>query len=320
MRGYTGVRNACLLGAVALGLGIAAAAAQSWPTRFLTMTVPFGAGSGSDVIARIFGAQMSEILGKQVVIENVAGGGGTVGVGRVAKSPPDGYQFVLGAVDTFAQSQYLFKNPPFNSLTDFEPVALVVEQPLVLIVNKNLPVNNLQEFAAHMKANPGKLRFGSAGIGAAPYLACAMLTASIGTAIHVPYRASPPALQDMVAGDIDYYCPLLISGIRLIENKSVKALAVLTKDRSALLPDLPTAREQGIDVTDGYYWNGFFLPKGTPEPIVTALNRAISTAMDTPPCSRASRPQPPPSCPPTAGRARTSGNICKARSRSGPRS
>ena len=134
-----------------------------------------------------------------------------------------------------------------------------------------------------MKANPGNLRFGSAGVGAAPYLACAMLTKAIGgSAIHVPYRSAPPALQDMITGDIDYYCPLAISGIRLIENKSVKVLAVLTRERSPIFPDLPTAREQGIDVTDGYYWNGFFLPKGTPEPIVTALNGALRTAMDNP--------------------------------------
>jgi tripartite-type tricarboxylate transporter receptor subunit TctC len=134
-----------------------------------------------------------------------------------------------------------------------------------------------------VKANPGKLRFGSAGVGAAPYLACAMLTKSIGgDSIHVPYRSAPPALQDMITGDIDYYCPLAISGIRLIENQSVKVLAVLTRERSQLFPDLPTAWEQGIDVTDGYYWNGFFLPKGTPQDIVMALNNALRTAMDTP--------------------------------------
>jgi tripartite-type tricarboxylate transporter receptor subunit TctC len=247
------------------------------------MIVPFGAGSGTDVVARIFGAQLSETLGKQIIIENVAGAGGTVGVARVAKAVPDGYTFVIGAVDTFAQSQYLFKSPPYDSITDFEPVALAVEQPLVLIVRKDLPVDNLSQFATYMKANSGKLRFGSAGVGAAPYLACAMLTTAIGgDAIHVPYRSAPPALQDMISGDIDYYCPLAISGIRLIENKSVKVLAVLTKERSPLFPDLPTAREQGVDITEGYYWNAFFLPKGTPDPIVKQLNAAIRTVQDTP--------------------------------------
>ena len=190
---------------------------------------------------------------------------------------------MLGAVDTFAQSQYLFKKPPYNSITDFEPVALAVEQPLVLIVRKELPVENLKEFVEYVKANSGKLRFGSAGVGAAPYLACSTMTAAIGaTATHVPYRAAAPALQDMLAGDIDYYCPLAISAIRLIENKSVKVLAILTRDRSPLFPDLPTAREQGIDVVDGYYWMGFFAPKGTPGPVLDILNRAFQSAMETP--------------------------------------
>lgn len=274
------IRRAIILAALTAGLFSGGVAAQNWPTRFITMIVPFGAGSGTDVVARIFSHQLSESLGKQVVIENVAGGGGTLGVSRAAKAPADGYQFVIGAVDTFAQSQYLFKSPPYNSLTDFEPVALAVEQPLVLIVRNGLPVSNLREFAAYAKNNPGKLRFGSAGVGAAPYLACAMLTAAIGgKSIHVPYRSAPPALQDMISGDIDYYCPLAISGIRLIENKSVKALAVLTRERSPLFPDLPTALEQGVDVTDGYYWNGFFMPKGTPGPIVSALNGKLRTAM-----------------------------------------
>ena len=280
------LRHICsmsLIGLVILALGVIAGVAQTYPARFITLVVPFGAGSGTDVVARILATQVSEILGKQVVIENVAGGGGSLGVSRAAKAPPDGYQIVIGALDTFAQSQYLFKVPPYNSITDFEPVALTVDQPLVLIVRKTLPVENLREFADYLKANPDKMRFGSAGIGAAPYLACAMLNSVIGgRAIHVPYRAAPPALQDMISGDIDYYCPLAISGIRLIENKSVKALAVLTRERSPLFPDLPTALEQGVDVTDGYYWNAFFVPKGTPESVVATLNRAFNSALDNP--------------------------------------
>jgi tripartite-type tricarboxylate transporter receptor subunit TctC len=277
------IRNASVVSLVALLLGIVAAAGQSWPNRFVTLIVPFGAGSGTDIVARIVATHISETLGKQVVVENVAGAGGTVGLSRAAKAVPDGYQMAIGAVDTLAQSQYLFKIPLYNSAVDFEPVALAVEQPLVLIVRKDLPVNNLKEFAAYLKANQGKMRFGSAGVGTAPYLACAMLTSAVGaTATNVPYRSAAPALQDMISGDIDYYCPLAISAIRLIENKSVKVLAVLTRERSPLFPDLATAREQGIDVTDGYYWNGFVFPKGTPEPIVAALNAAIRNALDNP--------------------------------------
>lgn len=269
--------------ALAFALGVGGAAAQNWPTRFVTLTVPFGAGSGTDVVARIIASHASEALGQQIVIENVAGAGGMTGVARVAKSAPDGYQFVIGAVDTFAQSQYLFKKPLYDSMTEFEPIALAAEQPLVLIVRKELPVNNLKEFADYLKANESKMRYGSAGIGTAPYLACAMLNSEIGvTTTNVPYRSAPPALQDMMSGDIDYYCPLGISAAGLIENKSVKALAVLTSERSPLFPDLPTAKEQGFNVTDGYYWNGFFVPKGTPQPVIETLNKAFKTALDSP--------------------------------------
>jgi tripartite-type tricarboxylate transporter receptor subunit TctC len=184
-------------------------------------------------------------------------------------------------VDTFAQSQYLFKEPPYNSVADFAPVGLAVEQPLLLVVRNDLPASNLKEFAAYLKANQAKAKFGSAGIGAAPYLACSMLTAAIGaTVTHVPYRSAAPALQDMIRGDIDYYCPLSISVSGMIESKSVKPLAILTRDRSPLFPDLPTAREQGFDVVDGYYWMGIFAPKDTLAPVVAALNTALGNALN----------------------------------------
>jgi tripartite-type tricarboxylate transporter receptor subunit TctC len=271
---------ACL---VTLAAGIVSATAETYPTRVVTMIVPFGPGSGTDIVARVLADKASDFLGQRIIIDDIGGAGGTIGVSRAAKAGPDGYEIVLGAVDTFAQSQYLFKEPPYNSVTDFVPVGLAVEQPLLLVVRNDLPVNNLKEFAAYLKASQGKMRFGSAGVGAAPYLACSMLTAAIGaTATNVPYRAAAPALEDMMRGDIDYYCPLSISASSLLAAKSLKPLAVLTKDRSPLYPDLPTAREQGIDVTDGYYWMGVFAPKGTPEAIVAALNSAFSKALDDP--------------------------------------
>ena len=273
-------RLACLL--VIMG-GVVSALAEGWPAHFVTMVIPFGAGSGSDIVGRIIAAQTAQSLGQNVIVEDLGGAGGTIAVSRVAKAPPDGYQIVLGAVDTFAQSQFLFKEPPFNSVTDFVPVGLAVEQPLLLVVRNDLPVTNLKEFAAYLKANQAKMRFGSAGIGAAPYLACSMLTSAIGaTATHVPYRSAAPALEDMMRGDIDYYCPLSISASGLIESKSIKVLAVLTHDRSPLYPDLPTAREQGFDVVDGYYWMGLFAPKDTPAPIVATLNAALTRALDDP--------------------------------------
>lgn len=271
--------------AFALMLGLTAAAApafaEDWPSRPVTLIVPFGAGSGTDVIARLVANKASEFLGKPIIVEDLGGAGGTIAVSRVAKAPPDGYQFIIGAVDTFAQSQYLFENPPANTIEDFDPVALAVDQPLVFLARKGLPVSNLNEFADYLKAHQKDVKFGSAGIGAAPYLACATITRIIGAeATHVAYRAAAPALQDMLRGDIDYYCPLAVSAVPFIKNHQVKTLAVLTPQRSPIFRDLPTAREQGIDFTDGYYWNAFFVPKGTPEAIVKKLNAAISKSLD----------------------------------------
>ena len=271
---------ACLL-AVAGWTG--AASAQAWPSRHVTLIVPFGPGSGSDVVSRILMARASEVLGQQIVIENVGGAGGIIGVGRVAKAAPDGYTFVLGAVDTFAQSQSLQKAPAYNSRTDFAPIGLAVEQPLVLIVRNTLPVSDLKEFVTYAKANGSKMQFGSGGAGSAPHLACVQITQAVGTPIaHVPYRGSAPAMQDMIAGNLDFYCPLAVGAIPLIENKQVKVLAILTRERSPLLPDLATAAEQGVSGLDGYYWIGFFMPKGTPEAITSRLNTAISAALETP--------------------------------------
>ncbi len=277
----TPLRISWLAFSIILACGIASALAEGWPNRVVTLVIPFGPGSGTDIVGRILANQVSQTLGQQMIVEDIGGAGGTIAVSRVAKAVPDGYQIVLGAVDTFAQSQYLFKDPPSDTLADFVPVGLAVEQPLLLVVRNDLPVANLKEFAAYLKTNQAKMRFGSAGIGAAPYLACAMITAAIGaTATHVPYRSAAPALQDMIRGDIDYYCPLSISVSGLIESKSVKPLAILTGDRSPLFPDLPTAREQGFDVVDGYYWMGMFAPKDTPAPVVATLNAALGSALN----------------------------------------
>ena len=269
--------------ACALLGSITSATAQSWPSRAVTLIVPFGLGSGSDTVARIIAGRVAEILGQPVIVENLGGAGGTIAVSRAAKAAPDGYQVVLGAVDTFAQSQSLFKAPPYDAVADFTPVALAVEQPLILITRTGIPARNLQEFAAYLKANQEKMQFGSTGVDSGPYLACFLLNSAIGVKVtSVPYRSSAPAFTDMMAGTLDYYCPLAVGAIPFIDNKQVNALAILTAQRSSLLPDLPTAKEQGFDVVDGYYWMGFFLPKGTPEPIVTKLNAAIAAALDTP--------------------------------------
>jgi tripartite-type tricarboxylate transporter receptor subunit TctC len=259
------------------------ALAQEWPTRPVTMVVPFAAGSASDTLARILGARLSEVLGQQVIIENVGGAGGMTGVARVAKSAPDGYQFVLGGIDTFAQNQTLYKKPLYNSVADFEPVALMVEQAIILVVRNELPVRNLKEFTAYTKANQAKMQYGSAGVGSGSHLACAQLDAALGVEVtHVPYRGSPPAMQDLIAGRIDYFCALAAAAMPQLGSNSMRAVAIMTRNRSPLLPNLASAHEQGLTDFDSYFWSGFFVPKGTPAAIVQKLHDASVATLDTP--------------------------------------
>ena len=259
------------------------ALAQDWPTRPMTMIVPFAAGGAVDVLARALGARTAEILGQQIIIENVAGAGGMTGANRVAKAAPDGYTFVLGSVGTHAQNQTLYKTPAYDAQKDFEPVALVSELPLLLVAKRDLPANDLQEFIAYAKANDGKLQFGSAGVGSAVHLGCVLFNAAAGIkATHIPYRGGGPAMQDLVAGRIDYTCNIITSALPNVTSNQIKAVANLAPKRTPLLPELRTSGEQGLDNFDATTWNMVLLPKGTPAPIVQKLNAALAQALDTP--------------------------------------
>jgi tripartite-type tricarboxylate transporter receptor subunit TctC len=262
---------------------IGGAGAQVWPTRPVTMVVPSAAGSSGDVLARILAPRLSELLGQQVIVENVGGAGGMTAVSRVAKAAPDGYQFVRGDVGSHAMNQTLYRQPLYNAAADFEPVALIAETPLLLVVRKDLPVSSLSEFAAYVKANHDKMQYGSAGAGSSTHLACVLLNATIGVKVtHIPYRGGGPAMQDLVAGRIDYQCPGIAVVAPQIESKNVKAIAILAKDRSQTLPALPSAHEQGLSDFEAGSWYGFFLPKGTPAPIVRKLNEATVETLNTP--------------------------------------
>lgn len=267
-----------ILPAAFLAIGpqwIGSASAQEWPTRQVTMVVPYAAGGTTDVVARVLSPALSKFLGQQVVVENVGGAGGMIGSSRVAKSSPDGYQFVLGNVGTHAQNQSLQKSPLYNAATDFVPVALLVDLPMLLIVRKELPVGNLPEFMAYAKANQAKMQYGSAGAGSPTHLACALLNSAIGIDVtHVPYRGGGPAIQDLFAGRIDYFCFNTGSILAQIAGGTVKAIAMLSRDRSLSLPDLATARKQGLKDFEVGNWMALFLPKGTPGPIVLKLHEA----------------------------------------------
>jgi tripartite-type tricarboxylate transporter receptor subunit TctC len=176
----------------------ALAAAQGWPIRPVTMVVPLAAGSGIDVLGRILAPRLSELLGQQVIVENVSGAGGMTGAPRVARAAPDGYQLLLGGTGTHALNQTLYRHPLYNAAAEFAPVVLVAEQPIVLIARKELPADNLQEFITYAKANQGRMQYGSAGAGSAAHLSCVLLNAAIGINVtHVPYRGGGPAMQDL---------------------------------------------------------------------------------------------------------------------------
>ena len=256
--------------------------AQKFPDRPMTMIIPFAAGGPTDVLGRVIAGRMSEVLGQNVVVENVGGAGGMTGSARVANAPPDGYMFVLGTVGTHAQGQTLYKQPLYNAATDFTPVILIAEVPLVLETRKDLPVQDFKEFVAYAKANQTKMQFGSAGAGSATHLGCVLLNYTIGVTItHVPYRGTGPALQDLEGGRIDYMCDVITTAKPPIDGGQVKGIATLDDKRSPALPNLPTAAEQGATVV-AYTWNAIFLPKNTPAPIVKTLNDAALAAMHTP--------------------------------------
>jgi tripartite-type tricarboxylate transporter receptor subunit TctC len=258
------------------------ARAQDWPTRPMTMIIPFAAGGPTDLLGRVVAQGLGEILGQQVVVENVGGAGGMTGSARAAQAEADGYTFVLGTVGTHAQNQTLFKKPLYNAETDFAPVALIAEVPITLVVRKDLPVNNLQDFVAYTKANADKMTFGSAGAGSATHLGCVVLNVAIGANVtHVPYRGTGPAMTDLQGGRIDYLCEILSSAKPQIDGNTVKALAILSKQRSPVLPNLATAAEQGLNV-EAYTWNALFLPKKTPAAVVKKLHDATVKAMDQP--------------------------------------
>ena len=271
-----------LVAALAALASCTAASAQSWPTRPVTMVVGFAAGGGTDILGRIIARRLSETLGQQVVVENVGGAGGMVGSARVVKAPPDGYTFVLGS-RADAINQTLYKRPLYNLRTDLLPVVLVADQPMVLIARKDLPVETLPEFIAYTKANQGKMQFGSAGAGSTGHVDCALLNAALGVNItHVPYKGGGPAMQDLIGGRIDYFCTLTGTAVPHIEGGSVKAIGVFTRERAPMLPKVPSSFEQGFTAFEASTWFAFFLPAGTPEPIVQRLREATIAAMDTP--------------------------------------
>jgi tripartite-type tricarboxylate transporter receptor subunit TctC len=258
------------------------AGSQTLPNRTYTLVVPFAAGGPSDVAGRILAQGLTETLGHNVVVENPVGGGGSVGSLRVSKSTPDGSQFVLGNNGTHSWSQSLYKNPPYDATTDFTALGLAVESPRVLIVPNNFPANTLPEFIAYVRANQSTIQFASAGAGSASHVSCILLNALLGVKVtHVPYRGLGPAMQDLIAGRVHYICDSVSTSKPQIEGNHVKGIMSSGPRRSPALPNTATAKEQGLDF-EVQSWQGLFLAKDTPQPIVRQLNQALSKALDLP--------------------------------------
>jgi tripartite-type tricarboxylate transporter receptor subunit TctC len=268
--------------ALLAGVGaIGPAAAQQWPTRPVTMVVPFPPGGGTDVLGRIVAQKLSETLGQQVVVENVGGAGGMIGSARVAHATPDGYQFVLGS-RADAINQTLYKHPLYDFKHDLAPVILIADQPMILIARKNLPVSNLQEFIAYVRKNQATLRSGSAGIGSTGYVDCALFNQAIGVKVQdIPYRGGGPALADLIGQQFDYFCTLSPTAVPPVEADLVKPIAMLSPKRLPSLPNLPTADEQGTKF-EASTWFAFFVPRGTPGAVIKKLHDATAAAINTP--------------------------------------
>jgi tripartite-type tricarboxylate transporter receptor subunit TctC len=273
-----------IIAALALALTLPGAArAQDWPNRPMTMVVAYAAGGPVDTIARLLGQRLSEVLGQQVVIENIGGAGGMVGASRVAKAAPDGYTFLFGGLANLAQNQTLYKQPLYNAATDFTPVGLVTDSPRVLITRKDLPANTLGEFIAYAKENHAKMQYGSAGGGSGVHVCSILLDGVIGARVtHVPYRGAGPAMQDLIGGRLDYMCEQISTAFPQIDAGTVKGIAILGPERVSVLPKMPSAKDAGLNDFDCGTWSAIVLPLKTPDAIVRRLNKAASEAIDTP--------------------------------------
>jgi tripartite-type tricarboxylate transporter receptor subunit TctC len=264
-------------------LGFSCAQAQDWPNRPVTMVIAFAPGGPLDTLARNLQPFLSEGLGQQVVIENVPGGGGTVGSLRVANAAADSHMFTLGSIGTHAIGQSMHKKPPYNSVTDFAPVMLVADAPQVVLARKDLPADNLKEFAAYSKANYDKMQHGSGGAGTSSHIGCVLMNQVLGVKItHVPYRGGGPAMQDLLAGRVDYICNYVSTALPSHRAGTAKVLVALNDKRLPTLPDVATAREQGFEGLDISAWNAIYLPKASTPQQVAKLNTALNAALDNP--------------------------------------
>jgi tripartite-type tricarboxylate transporter receptor subunit TctC len=270
-----------ILALAATAMMAGAAQAQSYPNRPISMIVPFAAGGPTDIIARIVGEHMSKTLGQQIVVENVAGAGGTTGITRAAQSKNDGYTIMMGHMGTHGAAPALYPNLKYDPTKDFEPIGMAAGTPILIVAKKNFPAKDLKEMMAYLKANPDKVNQAHAGIGAVSHMTCIMFNSQLGIKpTAVPYSGTGPALNDLVSGQVDYMCDQIVNLVQQVKAGAIKAYAIATPVRSPALPDLPTTIEAGMPDYQVTAWNAIFAPKDTPKEVVTALTDALGKALD----------------------------------------
>ncbi len=282
MRHVSTLKSLLCVAAIVFCTAPAQLRAQTYPSRPITVVVPFPAGGPSDVVARIVTEQMGKILGQSLVIENVGGAGGTIGSARVAAASPDGYTLLAGSMGSHVAAPVLTPNLKYDSERDFEPIGFTAHAPAVIVARKDFPAKDLREFVAYVKKNGADVKQAHGGIGASSHMACLLFTSAAGiTPTLVGYRGTAPALNDLVGGHVDFFCEQVVSVAQQIESGTIKAYAVSAPKRLAALPNVPTAKEAGVNY-EMSIWAGIFAPKGTPKPIVDKLASAIDKALDNP--------------------------------------
>jgi tripartite-type tricarboxylate transporter receptor subunit TctC len=268
----------------ALALTATSAMAQTYPTRPVTIIVPFAAGGPTDIVARIVGEYYSKALGQQFIVENIAGAGGTTGITRAAQAKPDGYTIAMGHMGTHGAAPALYANLRYDPAKDFAPIGLAAGTPILIVARKDFPAADLKEFVAKAKDTGQRLSQAHAGVGSVSHSTCTLLSSQLGVKHHrvVAYRGTGPALNDMVGGQVDYMCDQIVNLVEQVRAGSIKAYAIATEKRSPALPDLPTTTEAGLPDYQVSAWNALFAPKDTPPDIVAKLSETLSKALDDP--------------------------------------
>ena len=267
----------------ALALVSLPALAQDYPTRPITMIVPFPPGGPSDVVARIMADRMGRALGQNIVIENVGGAGGTIGTARAAAATPNGYTLLGASMGSHVSAPALFPNLRYDSTKDFEPIGLTSNAPAAIVARKDFPAKDLKEFTAYLKNNGQSVKQAHGGVGSSSHMACLLFTSELG--LHptlVAYRGTGPALNDVIGGHVDFFCEQVVSVQGAIRGGTVKGYAVSGDSRSPALPNVPSAKEAGDSAFQINIWSAIFAPKGTPKPIVDQLSAALNTALNDP--------------------------------------